>query len=114
MEARYLALLILVPFAVVFAYCTWHEYKRYKAEGRSSYGLSYDPETNTTHVGAIPKDEEGFDPDNFDPDLLETKAMEQDKAEAGEQATSEDDDNRKHASNTEHPVSDDKTQDSRT
>ncbi|MFO7758385.1 MAG: hypothetical protein R6V26_07890 [Roseovarius sp.] len=116
MEARHLALLILVPFAVIFLYCSWHEYRRFKTEGRSTYGLSYDRETNTTHVGAIPEDEESFDPDDFDPDLLETEAREQDEAEAGEEATSDDDDDddRNHASNTDHPDSDDKTQDSRT
>jgi len=85
MEARYVALLILVPFAVIFAYCTWYEYRRFKTEGRSSYGLSYDPETNTTHVGAIPEDEEGFDPDDFDPDLLETDAKARQEGEIADQ-----------------------------
>jgi hypothetical protein len=68
MEARYLALLILVPFVAVFAYATWHEYRRFKQEGRSTYGLTYDPETNTTHVDAIHEDEDSYDPEDFNPE----------------------------------------------
>jgi|GEM_PF-1231496 hypothetical protein len=107
MEARYVALLILVPFAVIFVYCTWHEYRRFKTEGRSIYGLSYDPETNTTHVGPIPEDEESFDPDDFDPDLLETEA----KARQDEETADED---KSHAHDTDQPDTDDKPQDTRT
>lgn len=110
MEARYVALLILVPFAVVFAYCTWHEYRRFKTEGRSIYGLSYDPETNTTHVGPIPEDEESFDPDDFDPDLLETEA----KTRQEDQTEDGDSDDTRHARDTDQPDTDDKPQDTRT
>jgi len=117
MEARYLALLILVPFIAVFAYATWHEYKRFKAEGRSTYGLSYDAETNTTHVGPIPEDEEPFDLEEFDPDLLETAAK--DAEDASEESESAEDDAdgdgaKSTARDTEDPDTNDKPQDTRT
>lgn len=80
-NASIIALVILVPFVAVFIYATWHEYRRYRSEGKSSYGLSYDAETNTTHVGALPEDEEGFDPDDFDPELTEVaQATDQEQA----------------------------------
>ena len=82
MSASTLAFLILTPFVGVFIYATWHEYRRYKAEGSNSYGLSYDPETNTTHVGAIAEDEDSYDPEAFEPDLLETETAQAD-AEPG-------------------------------
>ena len=78
MTASTLAFLILTPFLVIFVYATWHEYKRYKAEGSSSYGLTYDPETNTTHVGAMADDEESYDPDAFEPELAEPEAAQAD------------------------------------
>lgn len=110
MEARYVALLILVPFAAIFAYCTWQEYRRFKTEGRSIYGLSYDPETNTTHVGPIPEDEQSFDPDDFDPDLLETEA----KARQEGEVEDDDSEDTRHARDTDQPDTDDKPQDTRT
>lgn len=112
MEARYFALLILVPFALVFAYATWSEYKRFKIEGRSIYGLTYDPETNTTHVGAMPEDEESFDPHDFDPDLLETEA----KARQDDETANRDEDTEDttHARDSDQPDQDDKPQDTRT
>ncbi len=67
MEARLIALLILLPFTLVFIYAGIHEYRRYKSEGRANYGLVYDEETGTTHVGGIAEDEESYDPDEFDP-----------------------------------------------
>lgn len=68
METRYIVLLIIAPFALTFFYAIWHEYRRYKREGASSYGLTYDATTNTTHVGALPEDNEGYDPEGFNPD----------------------------------------------
>lgn len=68
MEARYLVILLLLPFVGVFVYATWSEYKRYKRDGRSEYGLTYDPDTNTTHVGTIAEDEESYDPEDYIPD----------------------------------------------
>lgn len=67
MEAKLIATLLLVPFAAVFIYAGIHEYRRYKSDGRANYGLVYDEETGTTHVGAIAEDEEPYDPDDFDP-----------------------------------------------
>ena len=67
MDARLIALVILLPFAVLFIYSGLHEYQRYKTEGRAKYGLAYDEESGTTHVTAIGEDEEGYDPNEFDP-----------------------------------------------
>jgi len=102
-SASTLAFVILTPFVGVFVYATWHEYRRYKEEGSSSYGLSYDPETNTTHVGAMAEDEESYDPDAFEPDLLETEAAEAD-AESGTGRPTD----------TDHADADDSNKDSRT
>jgi len=111
MEARYVALLILVPFAVIFVYCTWHEYRRFRSKGRSIYGLSYDPETNTTHVGALPEDEESFDLDDFDPDLLETEAK---ARQDGKAADAESKDTKQTGDTDDQPDPNDKPQDTRT
>ena len=111
MEARYLALLILVPFMAVFAYATWHEYKRFKSEGRNVYGLSYDPETNTTHVSAMDEHGEEFDPKDFEPDLLETEAREREDGEDTENAPHDGSDTARHARDTDQPNADDKPQD---
>lgn len=67
MQAQVIALLLVVPFTLVFIYAGIHEYRRYKSEGRAKYGLVYDEETGTTHVTGIPEDEDGFDPLEFDP-----------------------------------------------
>ena len=67
MDITYVALLLLLPFFLVFVYAGWHEYGRFQREGSSNYGLTYDPETNTTFVGAIPDGEDGYDPEEFDP-----------------------------------------------
>ncbi len=68
MEARLIVFVLLSPFVLVFIYAAWHEYRRFKREGPSSYGLTYDPETNSTHVGVLPEDDDGFDPEAFDPE----------------------------------------------
>jgi len=88
--AQSLAFLLLVPFVGIFAYAGWHEYRRYKADGKNSYGLTYDPETNTTHVGAIAEDAESFDPEEFDPELTDAaNTAEQNKAETEDTRHSE-------------------------
>ena len=68
MDIHPVAFLLLAPFVGVFGYAAWHEISRYRSEGRSSYGLSYDPETNTTYVSTLAEDEDGFDPEDFDPE----------------------------------------------
>ena len=68
METRHLVLLMIAPFALIFIYAIWHEYVRFKRDGASSYGLTYDATTNTTHVGALPEDDDGYDPEEFDPE----------------------------------------------
>lgn len=73
MEAKLIASLILLPFATAFVYAGIHEYRRYKSEGRATYGLAYDEETGTSHVTGILKDEEGYDPDEFDPNDVDKK-----------------------------------------
>lgn len=100
MEARYVALLILVPFVAVFAYATWHEYRRFRHEGRSTYGLTYDPETNTTHVDALPEHQDGFDPRHFNPEY--------------EFSCEASDDPQTRANDTDEFTEDDKEQDGRT
>jgi hypothetical protein len=100
MEASYVALLILVPFVAVFAYATWHEYRRFKHEGRNTYGLTYDPETNTTHVDALPEDDDGFDPEDFNPE------------DGFGRESGEDPDTT--AQDTDDPNADDQSQDNRT
>ncbi|WP_439124379.1 hypothetical protein [Marivita sp.] len=67
MQAQLIAALILLPFTAVFIYACFHEYRRYKSEGRASYGLVYDAETGATHVTGIADDEEPYDIDAFDP-----------------------------------------------
>lgn len=83
MEGSTLALLLLVPATLVFTYAGWKEYRRYRAQGPSKYGLTYDPETNTTHVGPLPEGEEGFDPEEFEP-VNEEPGDEPDTAEDDE------------------------------
>ena len=67
MEARLIAITILVPFALFFIYSGISEFRRYKSEGRAKYGLVYDEETGTTHVSGIAEDEDGYDHTEFDP-----------------------------------------------
>ena len=67
MSAQLITFLILVPFALAFIYAAYHEYRRYKTEGRASYGLVYNEETGTTHVTGIADEEEAYDPEDYDP-----------------------------------------------
>ncbi|MGR3592520.1 MAG: hypothetical protein ACU0B9_11085 [Limimaricola soesokkakensis] len=67
MEARAIAALLLLPIVVVLIYAGIHEYRRYKSEGRASYGLAYDKETGTTYVTGISENEDAYDPNGFDP-----------------------------------------------
>ncbi|MGY9049842.1 hypothetical protein P775_06490 [Puniceibacterium antarcticum] len=67
MEAQLIAIVIFVPFTLVFIYAGIHEYQRYKSQGRANYGLVYDEETGTTHVTGIAQHEDGYDPIEFDP-----------------------------------------------
>ncbi|QYX55603.1 hypothetical protein K1T73_10925 [Roseovarius sp. SCSIO 43702] len=67
MELRLILAAVLSPFLVAFIYAGFHEYLRFKSEGRADYGLQYDDETGTTHVTSIPEDEDGYDPAEFDP-----------------------------------------------
>jgi len=62
MSSAPFALLLLSPFAALFAYAGWHEYARIRREGRGTYGLAYDPETDSTHVTLLGEDETGYDP----------------------------------------------------
>ncbi|MBE0413313.1 hypothetical protein [Yoonia sp.] len=88
METRFIVLLIIAPFALTFIYAIWHEYRRYKREGASSYGLTYDPETNTTHVGTLEDDADGFDPEEFNPeDTPDTGQTDDTDADSKEQET---------------------------
>ncbi|MDD9727416.1 hypothetical protein PVV74_18310 [Roseovarius sp. SK2] len=67
MSAQLVAALIVSPFALAFVYAGYHEYSRYKSEGRATYGLAYDEESGTTHVTGIGEDETAYDPEEFDP-----------------------------------------------
>lgn len=67
MELRLLVALMILPFAVIFGYCMWHELRRFRHEGRAAYGLSYDEETDSTHVVLLSDDETGYDPRNTTP-----------------------------------------------
>jgi len=80
MEAQVIALILILPFILAFIYAGIHEYRRYKSEGRASYGLVYDEETGTTHVTGISEDQEAYDPEDFDPNNYQ----------AGENAGNED------------------------
>lgn len=67
MGAQLIAVLVLTPFALAFLYAAFHEFRRYKSEGRANYGLVYDEETGTTHVTGIGEEDDTFDPDAYDP-----------------------------------------------
>jgi len=66
-EARLIAGLILLPFVAAFVYAGIHEYRRYKSEGPSDYGLVYDEETGTTHVSTLEDGAESYDFADYDP-----------------------------------------------
>ncbi|MBR9762106.1 MAG: hypothetical protein GYB53_00840 [Rhodobacteraceae bacterium] len=67
MQAQLIAAIILTPFALAFLYAGFHEFRRFKTEGRANYGLVYDEDTGTTHVTGIDEDAEGYDPEGYDP-----------------------------------------------
>ncbi len=69
MLAQLITAAIVLPFTLVFIYAGIHEYKRYKSEGRASYGLVYDEETGTTHVTGVAQEEDSYDPNEFDPSV---------------------------------------------
>ena len=73
MEAKLIAILILLPVTAVFIYAGIHEYRRYKSDGKANYGLAFDEETGTTYVTDIAEDEDAFDPDDFDPGAYEER-----------------------------------------
>jgi hypothetical protein len=63
MSKTVVALSLVLPFAGVFAYAAWHEWRRRRSDGPGTYGLAYDPETDTTHVTLLDEGETGFDPE---------------------------------------------------
>ncbi|WP_375690229.1 hypothetical protein [Pseudooceanicola sp. LIPI14-2-Ac024] len=67
MEAQVIAAIIILPFALAFVYAGIHEFRRFRSEGKASYGLAYDEVTGTTHVTGIGEDEETYDLSDFDP-----------------------------------------------
>lgn len=74
MSSAPLALSLILPFAAIFAYAGWHEWRRARKEGPGTYGLAYDPETDSTHVTLLDEGEAGYDP--------ETEAENADASEA--------------------------------
>ncbi|MGP6086069.1 hypothetical protein [Antarctobacter jejuensis] len=72
MEPGLIAILLLLPFVAVFISAAWQENRRYRQRGRSTYGLTYDPESNTTYVGTIADDAQSYDPEEFDPEHTAT------------------------------------------
>ncbi|HKL65264.1 MAG TPA: hypothetical protein VJ886_04055 [Roseovarius sp.] len=64
MSASTLAFVILTPFVGIFAYAAWHEWQRARDEGPGTYGLAYDPETDSTHVTLLEEGETGYDPES--------------------------------------------------
>lgn len=62
MTGSTIAFVILAPFTAVFVYAAWHEWRRARKDGHSNYGLSYDPETDTTHVTLLDEGETGYHP----------------------------------------------------
>ena len=81
MQSQLIALLILLPFTAVFIGAGIHEYRRYKSEGRASYGLVYDEETGTTFLSSIKDGEDPYDPEDYDPGAYNVRAAE-DEGEA--------------------------------
>jgi hypothetical protein len=87
MEARLIAGLILLPFVAAFIYAGIHEYRRFKSEGPSDYGLVYDEDTGTTHVAPLEDASESYDVEEFDPSNF--KDPEVDHAAADDDDTDE-------------------------
>ncbi len=67
MEAKLIAMLLLLPITVIIIVASIREYQRFKSEGRANYGLAYDEKTGTTYVTGISAGEDAFDPNDFDP-----------------------------------------------
>ncbi|OCW58674.1 hypothetical protein [Hoeflea olei] len=80
MTGQLLAILLVLPFALMFLYAGFHEFQRYKAEGRAKYGLVFNEETGTTHVTGIPEHEDGYDPAEFDPGAFNERDTDGDDA----------------------------------
>ena len=76
MQLKYIAILILLPFAAVFIYAAIHEFRRYRSKGKANYGLVYDEETGTTHLAGIDNENEAYDPEEFDPDAYNNRDVE--------------------------------------
>jgi len=68
MELRFLALLLVLPPMIVFVYAGWKEHERFRKEGKSTYGLTYDPESNTTYVDTIAEGDESYDLEEYVPE----------------------------------------------
>ena len=83
MTASSLALLILTPFVVIFAYAGWHEWRRAREDGQSNYGLAYDPETQSTHVTLLEEGETGYDPETDSPEG-DTENSVEDETDSGD------------------------------
>ncbi len=66
MEPGTLAILLLLPFVAVFECAAWKEHRRVRQKGRSTYGLTYDPESNTTYIGTIADTAASYDPEDYD------------------------------------------------
>ena len=82
MEAKLIAVLLLLPVSAIVIYAGLLEYRRYKSEGRANYGLAYDEKTGTTYVTGIAEDEEAYDPDDFDPSNYEDLKIKKDAEDA--------------------------------
>ena len=91
MEARLIAGLILLPFVVAFIYAGIHEYRRFKSEGPSNYGLVYDEETGTTSVSALEEGSESYDFEDYDPNNFNDPEVDTASADNGDDA--DDDEN---------------------
>lgn len=86
MGGQLIAIAIFTPFTLVFLYAGIHEYRRYKSEGRASYGLVYDEETGTTYVTGIEDGKDAYDPGEFDPSDYNEREV---RTETDDERTSE-------------------------
>lgn len=89
MDAQTLTFLILSPFVLAFLYAGFHEYRRYRSEGRATYGLVYDEETGTTRVSGIADGEDAYDPEAFDPNDYKDPDIREAPEETSEDAPEE-------------------------
>ncbi|MCA1335642.1 hypothetical protein [Pseudooceanicola marinus] len=95
MQAQVIAAVLLLPFALAFLYAAFHEFRRYKSEGRANYGLVYNEETGTTHVTGIEEGEDGFDPEDFDPNDYNDPEINNTPDEPGEAEDADPEDSRR-------------------